>query len=173
MTYFNNYDINLNKVIYLDKIYKITIILYDICINDYCKKIIDIINQQNLFYLDIEIIIIDNIFYSKYKVVNDNNEDMYNINELIKLLYYKNIKINIIEYFDEIKNKELLGYLFTNNEYIFIINNFTISDFIIHNYFFIESLKLEDKNNIVNYTKKENIIINNNYILNVKNIFIL
>ena len=173
MTYFNNYDINLNKVIYLDKIYKITIILYDICINDYCKKIIDIINQQNLFYLDIEIIIIDNIFYSKYKVVNDNNEDMYNINELIKLLYYKNIKINIIEYFDDIKNKELLGYLFTNNEYIFIINNFTISDFIIHNYFFIESLKLEDKNNIVNYTKKENIIINNNYILNVKNIFIL
>ena len=82
-------------------------------------------------------------------------------------------KINIIEYFDNIKNKENLGYLFTNNEYIFIINNSTLSNFIIHNYFFIESLKLEDKNKNVNYTKKENITINNNYILNVKNIFIL
>jgi hypothetical protein len=182
VTYFNNYDINLNKIIHLDKIYKITIILYDISINDYCTKIIDIINQQNLFYLDIEIIIVDNNFYSKYKVVDDNNheedkddveEDEYNIKELINLLYYKNIKINIMEYFDDIKNKELLGYLFTNNEYIFIINNSTLSDFIIHNYFFIESLKLDDKNNNINYTKKENIIINNNYILNVKNIFIL
>ena len=100
-------------------------------------------------------------------------EDEYNIKELINLLYYKNIKINIIEYFDDIKNKELLGYLFTNNEYIFIINNATISDFIIHNYFFIKSLKIEYNNNIINYTKKENISINNNYILNVKNIFVL
>jgi glycosyltransferase involved in cell wall biosynthesis len=176
-TYLNNYDINVNKIVHVDEIYKITIILYDISIDDYCSKIIDIINQQNLFYLDIEIIIIDNNFYNNIENI-DNNID---IKKLIKILFYKNIKINIIEYFDNMEKKEYLGYLFTNNDYIFVINDTTISDFNIHNYFFIENIKFSNekenknvnKNNIIYYIKKEDINIDTqkHYILNVKNIF--
>ena len=175
-TYLNNYDINNNKIIHFGEIYKITIILYNLTSFEYNKILLDIINQQNLFYLDIEIIIIDNNIYNNYNNDNnDNNDNKLYFKDLIQILKYKNIKINIIEYFDIIDKKENIAYLFTNNNHIFIINNNNLSNYKIHNYFFIEKIKIKNESEklIYDYLKKENINVDNNYLLYVKNLFII
>lgn len=94
-------------------IYKIGIIMYNI---DYEQLLIDILNQQCLLALDFEIWIIDNkldMFIKKH-------------DQLLQLLYYKNIKVSFLELkkkYQEIKKEEYAYLLLNNNrEHIFIFN---------------------------------------------------
>ena len=94
-------------------IHKIGIIMYDI---DYESLLIDILNQQCSLTLDFEIWIIDN----KLDKFIEKHE------QLLQLLYYKNIKVSFLELKkknQEIK-KEEYTYLLLNNdrEHIFIFN---------------------------------------------------
>jgi hypothetical protein len=94
-------------------IHKIGIIMYDI---DYESLLIDILNQQCLFALDFEIWIIDN----KLDKFIENHD------QLLQLLYYKNIKVSFLELKKknhEIKKEEYAYLLLNNNrEHIFIFN---------------------------------------------------
>lgn len=125
---------------FCSEIYKIGIIMYDI---DYIPLLIDILNQQCLFALDFEIWIIDNKL-DKFIEKHD---------QLLQLLYYKNIKVSFLELkknYQEIK-KEEYAYLLLNNdrEHIFIFNQKNIHR---------NKAKINDNKNINNN-------INNNIIL--------
>ena len=136
--YLNKYEFNeekedLNKY---SEIFSLSIII----LKDYNDLIIDVLNQKNLFYLDIEIIIVDNDYNNKIS------------EELKEVLYYKNIELKIIEcYKEEInENKVNICNLISSKENIFVLN------YSINNYYLV---------NIINEEKiyKNNMNINDNY----------
>jgi len=127
---------------YQSNIYKIGIIMYNI---DYEAVLIDILNQQCLLVLDFEIWIIDNkldIFIKKY-------------DQLLRLLYYKNIKVSFLELkkkYQEVKKEEYAYLLLNHNrEHIFVFNQ--------------ENIHINNNNNN-NHNNKNN---NNNNNHNNKN----
>lgn len=136
--YLNNHQYNIDDNKY-SKVFSISIILLD----NYDNLIIDIVNQKNLFYLDIEILVIDN-----------NYKD--NINEeLIRVLYYKNIDLKIIECFEEKDNefKIDIGNLIRSKDNLFLLNSSIDNNYLI---------------NLFNNEKVYNSKINHNYFIDVE-----
>ena len=136
--YLNKYNFEEDNNKYYE-IFSLSIIILE----DYDNLIIDIINQKNLFYLDIEIIIIDNNYNNNIK------------KELKKVLYYKNIDLKIIECFEEKDNKTKIniGNLIYSKDNLFVLSSS------IDNYYLIR---------LFNEEKIYNSKINNNYFVDVK-----